>query len=173
MKHPTRIQKLWKSLGIPADYAEAWHMPLQHEAKVLVPIGRNPDGRLIKLAPGAAAAWRRMKTAAAEDRIELLPISGFRRIIRQAQIVREKLLAGQPIRDILRTVAAPGCSEHHTGRALDIGSPDDPDLDEHFAQTPAFHWLKKNATRFGFHLSYPPHNRHGIGYEPWHWFWQS
>lgn len=169
MKLPVGIQKRWKTLGIPTDYAEAWHLPLQREANKFTAIGRNPDGRLIKLAPGAAIAWRRMKAAAANDGIELLAISGFRSVARQAMIIREKLAAGKSIHEILRYVAAPGCSEHHTGRALDIGSPDDPDLDERFARTAAFHWLKKNAVSFGFHLSYPARNPHGIGYEPWHW----
>ena len=33
-------------------------------------------------------------------------------------------------------------------------------------------WLRTNAPRFGFHLSYPRNNPHGIGYEPWHWCWR-
>ena len=80
--------------------------------------------------------------------------------------------AGEKIDDILRLVAAPGCSEHHAGRALDIGSPAAQELDEQFAKTAEFYWLKKYAARFGFHLSYPRANRHRIGYEPWHWCWR-
>jgi D-alanyl-D-alanine carboxypeptidase len=146
-------------------------MPVQREATVLVSIGRNPDGRTIKLTPRAAAAWRRMKAAAAGDSVELLAISGFRSVARQVRIVREKLQEGEGIRNILQLVAAPGCSEHHTGRALDIGSPDDPDLDERFARTKAFRWLRRHAAGHGFSLSYPRRNPHGIGYEPWHWCW--
>ncbi|MHB8392777.1 MAG: D-alanyl-D-alanine carboxypeptidase family protein, partial [Acidobacteriaceae bacterium] len=26
-----------------------------------------------------------------------------------------------------------------------------------------------HAGHFGFRLSYPRNNRHGIAYEPWHW----
>ena len=173
MKLPARLQKLWRDLGIPADYAQSRNLPLQREARKLTAIGRNSNGRLIKLAPRAAAAWRQMRSAANEDGIELLPISGFRSTAHQTRIVRAKLATGKRIHDILRFVAAPGCSEHHTGCALDIGSPDAPDLDERFAETPAFNWLKKNAARFGFHLSYPQGNLHDIGYEPWHWLRHS
>lgn len=164
-----KISSIWAALGIPADYAAERHMPLQREAKKLTTIGRNPDGRHIKLTPRAAAAWRRMQAAAAKDGITLVPISGFRSIARQTQIIRKKLAAGKGLRSILKLVAAPGCSEHHTGRALDLASTADPELEERFALTPEFRWLKKQAGRFGFHLSYPRNNPHGIAYEPWHW----
>jgi D-alanyl-D-alanine carboxypeptidase len=111
-----------------------------------------------------------MRHAAARSDIELVPISGFRSIARQTEIFREKLAAGKRLEEILRYVAAPGFSEHHTGRALDIGSPDHIELDEDFARTGAFRWLASNAASFGFVMSYPRGNPHGIGYEPWHWF---
>ena len=167
------IAVISRSLGIPADYARTRHMPLQREAKRLVAIGRKPDGSMIKLAPRTATAWRRMRATAATDGITLLPISGFRSVTRQTKIIREKLAAGKRIGDILRFVAAPGCSEHHTGRALDIASARHPDLDAGFARTREFKWLARHARRFGFHLSYPRGNRHGIGYEPWHWCWNG
>ena len=33
----------------------------------------------------------------------------------------------------------------------------------------SFKWLEKNASQFGFYLSYPKNNIKGIKYEPWHW----
>ncbi|HUR57951.1 MAG TPA: M15 family metallopeptidase [Opitutaceae bacterium] len=137
----------------------------------MVDIGKNPDGRPVRLVPLAAAAWHHLLRAAGKDGITLVPISGFRSIERQAEIIREKLQAGRAIEDILRLVAAPGFSEHHTGRAIDIGSPEHIELDEEFAGTAAFRWLEQHAPRFGFKLSYPRDNPHGIGYEPWHWCW--
>ncbi len=70
---------------------------------------------------------------------------------------------------ILTVNAYPGFSEHHTGRAIDIGSPDCPLLTEGFARTKEFAWLQTHARRFRFALSYPLGNRFGIAYEPWHW----
>lgn len=71
--------------------------------------------------------------------------------------------------DILRVNAAPGFSEHHTGRAIDIGTVDSPVLEEEFENTSAYRWLQANAQRFGFQLSYPRGNAAGIIFEPWHW----
>ena len=68
--------------------------------------------------------------------------------------------------------AAPGFSEHHTGRALDIGTPGFVDLEENFETTAAFAWLQVHAEEFGFTLSYPKGGTRGIGYEPWHWLWR-
>jgi len=165
----SELGQLWRRLGIPADYARERGLRIQREAKTLVRIGRNPDGRLLRLTPAAATAWRAMREAATDDDVTLLPISGFRSVRRQTRIIREKLAAGEAIATILQRIAAPGCSEHHTGRAVDIGSPEEQELDEHFARTAEFRWLKKNAARFGFRLSFPKNNSHGIVYEPWHW----
>ncbi len=168
-----RIAAISRSLGIPADYAVARHLPVQREARKLVAIGRNQEGRVVKLAPRAAAAWQRMQAAAAKDGVILRPLSGFRSVLRQTKIIREKLAAGTRIGKILQLIAAPGWSEHHTGRALDLVSTADPELEERFALTPEFRWLKKHAGHFGFHLSYPRGNPHGIAYEPWHWCWRN
>jgi len=144
-------------------------MQPQAEAPELVCVGVNPDGRDIRLSPQAAAGWARMRDDAAASGITLVAISGFRSAERQAEIIRGKLSAGATIGAILGTMAAPGYSEHHTGCAIDIGVPDVPPLTEEFERTPAFRWLQANAGRYGFRLSYPRGNPHGIAYEPWHW----
>lgn len=164
-----RLRQLWARLGIPADYARARGLPLQREASKLVRIGRSPAGRSVRLTPAAAAAWRRLQTSAHQDGIELVPISGFRSIARQTRLIRAKLTTGANLHAILHIVAAPGCSEHHTGRALDLGCPGCTELTTGFGRTRAFRWLRAHAPRFGFRLSYPRRNPHGISYEPWHW----
>jgi zinc D-Ala-D-Ala carboxypeptidase len=169
-----RLRALHRVLGIPANYTIRRHLPFQTEARRLVSAGpASDDGKPVRLTPRAAAAWRRMRAAAAVDDITLLPLSGFRSVARQVKIIRTKLAAGETIDSILQRVAAPGCSEHHTGRALDLGSPDHVSLDADFGRTAAFRWLKRHAARFGFHLSYPKNNRFGIVYEPWHWCWKE
>ncbi|MFX5776691.1 D-alanyl-D-alanine carboxypeptidase family protein, partial [Acinetobacter baumannii] len=50
--------------------------------------------------------------------------------------------------------AAPGFSEHHSGHALDIGTPGDAPAEESFETTDAFAWLQAHAGGHGFHLSY-------------------
>jgi zinc D-Ala-D-Ala carboxypeptidase len=167
-----QIRQLHRELGIPAEYSATRRLPWRREAARLVSIGpAADDGRSVRLAPRAASAWRRMQAAAAGDGVTLLPLSGFRSVARQAAIIRAKLAAGETIERILRLVAAPGFSEHHTGRALDLGSPKNLHLETGFARTREFHWLVRNAKFHGFRLSFPRNNRHGIGYEPWHWCW--
>ena len=165
-------RRLWAQLGIPAEFAQRCQRRTQPEAKQLVFIGRAADDRrILRLAPRAAKAWRAMQTAAARDGVMLVALSAFRSVARQTAIVRRKLAGGQAIEAILRVNAVPGCSEHHTGRALDLGSPSHLRLEATFARTREFRWLKRHAGWFGFVLSYPPKNRQGIAYEPWHWCW--
>ena len=156
-------------LGIPTDYAASRGLKLQTEATELVSIGENPEGREIQLTPEAARAWAEMKEEAFEAGVTLVPISGFRSIARQEEIIRAKLAAGQKIEEILKSNAAPGYSEHHTGRAIDIGAPGEPPLTELFAETPAFSWLEAHAPDYGVTLSFARGNAFGIAYEPWHW----
>lgn len=168
------LTALWAELGVPRDYGPSRHLTLQTEADstTLVAIALKEDGAPILLTPPAAAAWSEMRRAAAGAGLTLIPVSGFRSIARQTEIIREHLAAGRTLGDVLRLVAAPGYSEHHTGRAVDITAPDDPPLEEGFAQTTAFAWLGRNAANYGFTLSFPRQNPHGIAYEPWHWLWR-
>jgi D-alanyl-D-alanine carboxypeptidase len=166
-----RIASLHRALGIPEAYGTLRGLPFHKEASSLVVIGQNFDGRDVSLTPAAAKAWRRMHASAASLGVVLQPISGFRAVDRQAEIIQAKLAAGQTLDAILQVTAAPGYSEHHSGRAIDLGTPADPPLRESFAETAAFRWLESNAKNFGFGLSYPRGNPFGIAYEPWHWLW--
>jgi len=178
MVGPSRLRKakslraIWRTLGIPEEFAERARLRLQREARQLVSIGRAADdGRILRLTPRANAAWKQMQAAAKADGAALVPLSAYRSIARQTLIIRRKLARGQAIALILRTSAVPGCSEHHTGRALDLGAPGHLKLEVSFARTREFRWLKRHAARFGFRLSYPRGNPQGIVYEPWHWCW--
>jgi D-alanyl-D-alanine carboxypeptidase len=161
------------ALGIPSDYGRTRGLRLQAEATQLVSIGTKPEGGDIQLTPAAASAWVGMRDAAAVAGIPLVAISGFRSIARQTGIIQAKISAGMTIESILVSIAAPGYSEHHTGRAIDIGVPGVEPLTEDFAETPAFRWLESNGARHGFTMSYPRGNMHGITYEPWHWCFKA
>ncbi len=67
--------------------------------------------------------------------------------------------------------APPGYSEHSTGYAIDVGDGNYPDthFEAEFEQTPAFKWMKRFANKYHFVLSFPPNNKQGVTYEPWHW----
>jgi len=112
-----------------------------------------------------------MQVDALRDGVLLEAISGYRSHDYQLGIFERKLARGLSLEQILAVNAAPGYSEHHGGLALDIGTPGEPPAEESFEATPAFAWLHRRAGEFGFRLSYPRGNRHGIVYEPWHWCW--
>ena len=175
MELPPAIVALHRELGIPADYPTRSGLPFHAEApeRELVRVDRGQVDPPVRLLPEVAAAWQRLEAGAALDGVTLLPISGFRSVARQAEIIRRKRAAGRALDDILRLIAAPGFSEHHSGRALDIGCPGHTDLEENFGETAAFRWLERHAPAAGFRLSYPRGNPWGIGYEPWHWYWSG
>lgn len=61
-----------------------------------------------------------------------------------------------------------GYSEHQLGTTLDFISIGQGGNLNGFEKTAAYEWLKNNAYKYGFVLSYPPNNAHYI-FEPWHW----
>jgi len=161
--------ELFTDLGIPSDYGRDPRRPAHAEAQDLEDVEPNILGRMQRLAPVSARAWREMKAAAHADGIELLLVSGFRSVRYQAELIRNKLAAGQTIESILTVNAAPGFSEHHTGRAVDIATPRSRPLTIEFETSPAFVWLGANARRFRFAMPYGRGNVYGFCYEPWHW----
>lgn len=163
------VFKLMDELGVPDDYGIKHRMQLIPEAQTLVTIGRDIFDRDQRMTPAAATAWTRLRTAAATNGIDLQLVSAFRSIAYQANLFRRKLEEGQKMDAILAVSAAPGYSEHHGGTAVDVTSPGTKPLVEEFSDTKAYRWLKSNAGIYGFRESYPPHNRHRINWEPWHW----
>jgi D-alanyl-D-alanine carboxypeptidase len=159
----------WNRIGISDRFVADRNLPLFEEAEALHLAEISSSGRAFYLTPAAAEAWTTMKAAASLDAIEIHIVSAYRSVNRQIELIRQKLNAGRPLDDILKLLAPPGCSEHHTGRAVDIGTGDVRPVDPGFALTPAFSWLSAHAHRFGFELSFPQGNVFGYVYEPWHW----
>ena len=161
------------ALGVPADYGRRRGLRRVDEPARLAFVGYDIHARPQWLTPRAAAAWLRMRQAAALGQIELQLVSAFRSIEYQVGIIERKLARGQDMPQILDVSAAPGYSEHHSGRAIDLTTPGFAALEEEFERSSAFRWLCHNAEKFCFSLSYPRGNRHGIAYEPWHWCWRA
>lgn len=161
--------KIFSELGIPKDYGENPYRPRYEEATDLVDVELNIIGRMQKLAAETARSWLAMKQAAFADEVELLIVSGFRSIDYQAELLRKKLASGQDIENILRVNAAPGFSQHHTGKAIDIASPGSRPLTTEFELSPAYQWLCSHAAGYGFRMPYERDNRFDFDYEPWHW----
>lgn len=158
------------ALGLDAEgYAERTGLALVAEPDWLAFAGVDRWRRPLWLRADATRAWTRMQAAARADGVVLEAISGYRSHDYQLGIFERKRARGLEVEDILQVNAAPGFSEHHSGLALDIGTPDEPPAEESFESTKAFAWLTRHAADHGFVMSYPRGNPHGIVYEPWHW----
>lgn len=68
--------------------------------------------------------------------------------------------------------ASPGHSEHQLGTVADFTNAGvDYELDQRFGDTGSARWLRENAARYGFVMSYPLASKRETGYqwEPWHY----
>ena len=170
----SRLHERLGRLGLDAEaYSQRTRLELVPEPEWLAFAGFDRWRRPLWLLAPAARAWTHLREAALRDGVVLEAISGYRSHDYQLGIFERKLARGQAVDEILAVNAAPGFSEHHAGTALDIGTPDEPPAEESFERTPAFAWLRDNAGGYGFAMSYPRDNPHGIVYEPWHWRFQS
>jgi D-alanyl-D-alanine carboxypeptidase len=168
-----KYSELWVSMGITSELIRQRGLPLFEQANELVELSEAQGGRHFLLTLPAVNAWNQMKAAAARDDVEIYIVSAFRSVQRQCELIMKKTDSGQSLDRVLKFLAPPGCSEHHTGNAIDLGSGEALPLDQVFESTTAFSWLQRNASRFGFRLSYPRNNRFGYVYEPWHWCYSN
>lgn len=149
-----------------------------------LPVDFVPDTALLSLGKPCdrriAPAMERLFCAAHSDGVALLLRSGYRSIPYQKTLYEDKIRRvieeegadPQQAPDLAaRVVARPGTSEHHTGLAFDILSPEYDSLDEAFCRTQAYAWLCAHAADYGLVLRYSADKtaKTGIVYEPWHW----
>ena len=127
-------------------------------------------GTVVRLRPGALAAYRRMAEAAraadpaiAADPRYLTIFSSFRSPAYDAMRCERDLNCNGVTRAV--------CSPHRTGLAMDIYmgqapgyGPDSTADPNRLAMTrgPAYRWMLQHAGEYGF-VNYP--------FEPWHWEW--
>ena len=117
----------------------------------------------------------KMREAARKDGIYLVFLSGYRSINLQNEIFYSlKSIRNQNAAERARVSAPPGYSEHSTGFAIDFGDATqrETDFETEFENTEAFKWLRKNAARFHFKMSFEKNNKY-IDYEPWHWRYEG
>jgi D-alanyl-D-alanine carboxypeptidase len=126
------------------------------------------EGTVVRLRPGALAAYHRMRAAARRDLPDLAP--GLLTIF-SAYRSPERDAARCALEGNCHSITRASCSAHRTGLAMDInlgsapGYPVDSSADPnrlYMSQTPAYRWLVAHAGEYGF-VNYP--------FEPWHWEW--
>lgn len=117
-----------------------------------------------------AGVWpnlKRLLDRAKRDKVELYIFSAYRPFSEQKALKGHYTVtygagsAGQFSAD-------QGYSEHQLGTAVDFITTGIGGSLDGFEKTAAYTWLKENAYRYGFTLSYPENNEYYV-FEPWHW----
>lgn len=174
-----------KVIAALADELDDWNLALVNRQNAL------PNNYSVKTAKIAASYARdfgmvydaravsklnEMCAAAEADGVSLLVISSFRTRQKQTSLYNNQInkmkaryphLTDAEAREKAATVSAiPGTSEHELGLAVDFNS-----VEETFADTEAFRWLKAHAAEYGFIMRYAKEKEAitGIIYEPWHY----
>ncbi|HET7302465.1 MAG TPA: M15 family metallopeptidase [Candidatus Saccharimonadales bacterium] len=147
----------------PVNYAPALTIPN-------IPLAATTD---MEKHVGAAMAphLESLVAAAKKDGILLNLQSGYRSYSFQVALYNRYVSEqGKAVADTQS--ARPGHSEHQTGWAADLGTPDKPacDVEECFGDTAAGKWLADNSYKYGFIIRYPKDKQGTTGYiyEPWH-----
>jgi D-alanyl-D-alanine carboxypeptidase len=149
--------------ALAAGY-DQWVDTLLDTAHTLGPGYVPPDlvlaevpGRRIRLRAFVVPELAALLAGAAADGASIRVTSGYRSFERQSAILRE-LIEAEGKGSALLSAARPGHSEHQLGTTVDlVGAAD---------------WLRENAWRFGFVMSYPPGRSPGLTcYRPevWHY----
>ena len=168
----------------PAYPVSGLHAHLSRDGRLLghFPYPEADPRQLVPIAPGlllrpdAARNFLKMQHSAASEGVDLIPLSAFRSISLQNELFFDvKAKRNQSSLERAKVSAPPGFSEHSTGYAIDIGDLSQPqsNLSPNFVDTPAYQWLKDNAARFQFVLSFPENNPQSVSFEPWHWRYEG
>jgi len=154
-----------------------------HDHRILghLPYAETSKEKLVLIEPNIEVhidmrdSLLKMREEAKKDGIYLVFLSGYRSVNLQNDIFYSlKSIRNQEASERARVSAPPGYSEHSTGFAIDIGDATqrETDFETEFENTDAFRWLKKNAAKFHFKLSFNKANKY-IDYEPWHWRYEG
>ncbi len=135
----------------------------------------------------AAKAWEELTSAAKNDGLDLSMTAGFRTISDQQELFMNALNAtgattasitadnsNFAVLSVLRTIAIPGYTRHHSGYTVDIGCDSQPNVV--FGASRCFGWLSrdnyKNAKSYGWIPSYPDGApEQGPEPEAWEYSW--
>ena len=157
---------------LPEDYFQA------HQEDFVDVTDTRKDGRPVqKMLREAAEELEKLITAAKEAGFSDISVtSAYRSRKYQKQLfddaVESYLTRGMTKKEALhlagRYFAAPGCSEHESGLAVDMHHLSCATLA--FAETAEYRWLAEHAHLYGYILRYPEGKEKitGIAFEPWH-----
>lgn len=110
----------------------------------------------------------KMFNAAKEENLTLIINSGYRTNQEQKELYEERY-ESQGIEEADKYAARPKFSEHETGLAIDVFTPNYATT-ESFENSDEYKWLINNSYKYGFILRYPKDKEYltGYNYESWH-----
>lgn len=121
-----------------------------------------------------AQDYTAMEEAAAKEDVWFWVASGYRSVEEQQKVLEREIekyeargmTREEGEKEALRTIARPGCSEHHTGLAIDLN-----EVSDAFEETAAYRWLSLHAAEYGFVQRYRESKAEitGIDRESWHY----
>ena len=124
-----------------------------------------------KIRRTAIADLRAMAAAARKAGAPIKVKSAFRSYSQQAALYRQEI-ERYGLKRGRESVARPGHSEHQLGTTIDFTSGGREPWDySDWADTKAGSWMKKNAWKYGWIMSYPDGKKAKVcyRYEPWHY----
>lgn len=160
----SRLVLVNKERNLPPDYAP------EDLVRPNIPFPFEGELPRMMMRSEAAAAIEELVTAAGEEGLVIFGSSGYRSYETQRAIF-ESNVQRRGETEANRFSARPGQSEHQTGLAMDVTSPDvGYGLVQSFGDTAEGIWIEENAHEFGFIVRYPRDSEHitGYAYEPWH-----
>jgi zinc D-Ala-D-Ala carboxypeptidase len=115
---------------------------------------------------------RDMAAAARRAGSAIKVVSAYRSYSQQSSLYRQEIRR-YGLKRGRESVARPGHSEHQLGTTIDFTSAGsgDPWAYNDWARTKAGSWMKRNAWKFGWIMSYPDGKKAKVcyRYEPWHY----
>lgn len=119
----------------------------------------------IVIAKCAEVPLHEMAEAARKDGVKIIVSSGYRPYNYQYDLFNN-YIKREGEKKAKKFSAPPGASQHQLGTAIDFGT-----INDAYSNTPAGKWLKKNAWKYGWSLSYPKDYEEITGYvwECWHY----
>ena len=156
---PQLIQKYSKVYFLNEHYVPRSLSPI--DSKFLANTNRS-----LEIEDRVLPFLQKMLQAAALDNITIQVDSAYRSFQTQGSLKSSyKVTYGSGANTFS---AEQGYSEHQLGTALDFTTPSLNGGLTGFQKTSAYTWMKDNAYKYGFSISYPSNNKYYV-FEPWHW----
>ncbi len=175
-----QIKKIGKTVGILDKLSKTDEELLQKYSKVyflnehyvpeslknIEPAYVYDESRTFQLHSKVTPNFNKMVEAAKAEGIDLWVISAYRSFQTQAQLKGAYTVTYGSGANAFS--ADQGFSEHQLGTTVDFTTKGLGGGLNGFESTPAYTWLKDNAHKYGFTLSYSEGNAYYV-FEPWHW----